>query len=633
MLRSFGRPLALAALFALALAPQVDAAATPEADKVIRRYVDATGGPAAFAAEGSLYTRARLTGFGFSGSLETWSVRPDKHYARTELGPFKLSEGSDGRTAWRTDPTTGRVVTLTDQDLAESLASTWYELERWAEADGGGGTITVTGHEKDAKGTYTVLTMVPPGGGTLKPRRYWFSDATGLLARIEAPRDQNQIATDFSDWRRAAGRLRAFVNESGISNMPANRMTSTADSFAVNVRTEGLAFQAPLPEGVSTVRWRGASGALKLPFDYAARHVWLRASVNGAPPADFLFDTGATISVLDSTYAASIGLKGEGFMQAQGAGAAGSASFVTLDSIAVHGPGGSGVSIAHPKLAIMSVAPAFGAYFWHDLAGVLGYDFISRFVVTIDYDHAVLELHDPATYAYAGKEQPLPMVMNGVVPGVTATIDGTYTGVFRMDVGSSSTVDIHGPFASKHGLEDKLVGARDVEGVGFGGHFTTRYGRLSRMAIGPYAWDAPMVSVARAAEGAFASEEFAGNIGNRVLERFTVTLDYDHRRIWLEPGERFASRDALSRSGMLVGRAGGKVVALSVLPGSPAHAAGIRDDDELVSVQGKPAGEWTLSALDAVLEQGEIGSRVKIEVLRDGKKKSKHTVTLREMLP
>ena len=265
MLRSFGRPLALAALFALALVPQVDAAATPEADKVIRRYVNATGGAAAFAAEGSLYTRARLTGFGFSGSLETWSVRPDKHYARTELGPFKLSEGSDGRTAWRTDPTTGRVVTLTDQDLAEALASTWYELERWAEPDNGGGTITVTGHEKDAKGTYTVLTMVPPGGETLKPRRMWFSDATGLLARIEAPRDQNQIATDFSDWRQAAGRLRSFVNESGISNMPANRMTSTADSFAVNVPTEGLAFQAPLPVGLSTVRWRGANGVLTLP--------------------------------------------------------------------------------------------------------------------------------------------------------------------------------------------------------------------------------------------------------------------------------------------------------------------------------------------------------------------------------
>ena len=28
-----------------------------------------------------------------------------------------------------------------------------------------------------------------------------------------------------------------------------------------------------------------------------------------------------------------------------------------------------------------------------------------------------------------------------------------------------------------------------------------------------------------------------------------------------------------------------------------------------------------------------IGERVKIEVLRDGKKKSKHTITLREMLP
>ncbi len=633
MLRSIGRPLALATLFALALVPQAGAATTPEADQVIRRYVDATGGAAAFAAESSLYTRAKLGGFGFSGTIETWSVRPDLHYARTELGPFKLSEGSRGRTAWRTDPTTGRVVTLTDQDLTEALASNWFELERWAEPGHGGGTITVAGREKDDKGTYTVLAMQAPGAEALKPRRLWFFDATGLLARMEAPRDQNQIATDFSDWRKAGGRLRAHVNESGISNMPANRLRSVADSFATNVSTAGLAFDPPLPVGVSTVRWRGANGVLKLPFDYAARHVWLRASVNGAPPADFLFDTGATISVLDSTYAASIGLKGEGFMQAQGAGAAGSASFVTLDSIAVHGPGEAGVSIAGAKLAIMSVAPAFSAYFWNEMAGVLGYDFISRFVVTIDYDQGVLELHDPATFAYAGKEQPLPMVMNGVVPGVTATIDGAYTGVFRVDVGSSSTVDIHGPFASRHGLEDKLVGARDVEGVGFGGHFTTRYGRLSRMAIGPYAWDAPMVSVARAAEGAFASEEFAGNIGNRVLERFKVTLDYDHRRIYLEPGSRFGSRDALSRSGMLVGREGGKVLALSVLPGSPAHAAGLRDGDELVRVEGRPAASYTLSQLDALLEQGADGSRVKIESLRDGKKKSKHTITLREMLP
>lgn len=630
----------LAAALALAVVPRVHASATPEAARVIGRYVDATGGAAALASERSLYTRSQLSGFGFSGTMEMWSVRPDRHFARTKLGPFELSEGMNGARAWRTDPTTGRHVTLTDQDLLEATVSTWFGLERWADPGEGGGNAKVFAENRDSTGDYVILEVAAPGAEKLKPRRLWFDKATGLLRRMETARDQSWMVSDLSGWRMVAGRMRSFVNETGISSMPANRLRSVADSFAVNVPTEGLAFDPPPPaqaaEGGGTasaaVRWLGAKGALAMPFEYAARHVWLRASVNGAPPEDFLFDTGATVTVLDSTYAAKLGLKGEGYMQAQGAGAAGSASFATLDSFTVHGPDGAGVALTGVKVAIMSVAPTFRPYFWRDMAGVLGYDFISRFVVTLDYDRGVITLSDPASFAYAGKGQALPMVMNGVVPGVMGRIDDQYEGLFRVDVGSSSTVDLHAPFANQHGLEGKLVGARDVAGAGFGGTFSTRLGRLSRMSLGPFAWDAPMVSVSRATEGAFASEEFAGNVGNRVLERFTVTFDYDHRRIWLEPGERYHERDAFSRSGLLLGRADGVVSALSVLEDSPAARAGLREGDVIERVQGRRAAEWSLAKLDALLEQSADGTRVKVEVSRQGRR-SRHTVVLTEMLP
>ena len=639
MSRFAWRPWVLAALLALATTPRVHAAVTPEAAAVIRRYVDATGGAAAFAAERTLYTRARLSGFGFDGVMETWSVKPDRHYARTKLGPFELAEGTNGSRAWRTDPTTGRVVTLTDQDLLEATVSTWFELERWAEPGAGGGDVKVFAENRDSTGDWVILAVTAPGAEKLKARKLWFSKATGLLGRMETARDQSWMTSDLSGWRVAAGRQRSFVNETGISSMPANRLRSVADSFAVDVPIAGIAFDPPAPPPVAAgatapggVQWLGANGALAMPFEYAARHVFLRASVNGAPPEDFLFDTGATVTVLDSTYAAKLGLKGEGFMQAQGAGASGSASFATLDSLTVHGPNGSGVALTGVKVAIMSVAPTFRPFFWRDMAGVLGYDFISRFVVTVDYDRGVLTLCDPATFAYTGKGQALPMVMNGVVPGVTGRIDGEYEGLFRIDVGSSSTVDIHAPFANAHGLEGKLVGGRDVAGAGFGGTFTTRLGRLSRMSLGPYSWEAPMVSVSRATEGAFASEEFAGNVGNRVLERFTVTFDYDHRRLWLEPGARYRTRDTFSLSGLLVGREDGVVSALSVLSGSPAARAGVREGDVIERVQGRPAADWSLAALDALLERSSAGTCVKLEVSRDGRR-SKHTLVLQEMLP
>jgi hypothetical protein len=619
--------LALAVLFAAPARSEI----TPEAAKVVARYVEATGGAAGLAAEQTTYTRAVVKAFGFTGLVETWSARPDRHYSRTELGPFRLAEGSDGTTSWRTDPTTGRVVKLADRDLVEANVSTWFELERWSDPDQGGGSVTVAGREKDSTGTYTVLAIAAPASEGLKPRRLWFADATGLLVRTEAPHDQSWVSTTFSDWRRAAGRLRPFVSETGISSMPANRMRAEVDSIAVNVSVAGVAFSLPDSGGGNALRWLRTEGAAVLPFDYSARHVWLRASIDGGPDQDFLFDTGASVTVLDSAFAAAQGIATEGRMQAAGAGASGSAAFAKLASLEVRAPDGDGVELSDVRVAVLSVNPMFAPFFWREMAGIIGYDFISRFVVTIDYDRGVLVLRDPRTFRYSGTEAPLTMVMNGVVPGLTATLDGKYEGVFRLDVGSSSTVDVHTPFARKHNLAKRLHDPRAVSGAGFGGQFTSELGRMKSMSIGPYSWRDPMVSVADATEGAFASEEFAGNIGNRILERFRVTLDYDGRHVWLEPGARYHERDSFTRAGALLVREEGRVTARSVLQGSPAERAGLREGDEVTAVDGRPIAAWKLRELEDLFERGANGRKVALEVQRDGAPRSL-VMTLKEML-
>src|SRR5262249_33518460 len=110
-------PVALALGLACWLSPsaaRAAAASAPPSDVagVIRRYLEVTGGAAAFAAESTSYTHAKLYAFGFEGSFSSWSARPARRYSRTELGPFKLSEGVNGTTAWRTDPTTGVIRPL-----------------------------------------------------------------------------------------------------------------------------------------------------------------------------------------------------------------------------------------------------------------------------------------------------------------------------------------------------------------------------------------------------------------------------------------------------------------------------------------------------------------------------------------
>jgi hypothetical protein len=265
------------------------------------------------------------------------------------------------------------------------------------------------------------------------------------------------------------------------------------------------------------------------------------------------------------------------------------------------------------------------------MAGVIGYDVISRFVVTIDYDDSVLVLHDPDTYRYSGTEKPLPMVMNGTVPALKGTFDGVDEGLFRLDVGSSSTVDVHTPFANQKGLRHRMPRTQEVDGVGFGGSFTTILGRLRSMSLGPYEWDDPIVSVSTSNEGAFASEDFAGNIGNRILERFKVTFDYKNRTVTLEPGRRYGDRDRLTRSGLLLTRTNGVVRVGSMLPGSPAAHAGLLDGDEVRSLDGRPIADWDLPEVSALLDDGEDGRKV-LMVVRRGDREIKVKFRLADVI-
>src|SRR5262245_45942021 len=72
-------PSLLLPLIALAIgapAPVSHATITPDAAKVVDRYVAAIGGRAAVAAQQSLHIKTTITAFGFKGSIESWVQRP-----------------------------------------------------------------------------------------------------------------------------------------------------------------------------------------------------------------------------------------------------------------------------------------------------------------------------------------------------------------------------------------------------------------------------------------------------------------------------------------------------------------------------------------------------------------------------
>jgi hypothetical protein len=289
------------------------------------------------------------------------------------------------------------------------------------------------------------------------------------------------------------------------------------------------------------------------------------------------------------------------------------------------------VNLPAHKVAVLGVNGFLEPFFWRPCAGVLGYDFISRFVMTVNFDEHRLILDDPATFHYEGKGQPVPLEMAGNIPVIEAALDDTLRGRFRLDVGSSSATDLHGPFVERHRLMERTDRRLTVLGGGFGGTFSSDLTRMHTMAIGPFSWDRPLVSLSHATAGGFASEDYAGNIGNLVLERFVVTFDYERRRVYLEPGRSFDRPDHFSLAGVQLARENGLVVALQVLPGSAAADAGIASGDEVRKLDGKPIEQWSIDAITRLFEDGRPGEKHTIEVVRSGKKK-KLTLVLRELI-
>ncbi len=614
---------ALRALRALVLvlaaslaAAHAHAEITPEAAKVVDRVVQTLGGRAAVDAIRSTHAKASATAFGLTGTTDLWARAPQRRATRTVLGPFTILEGFDGTSAWRTDPGSGEPVALDGKDLEEAKGSAYFENDRWLTPDQGGGHVTLVGSEKDSAGTYTVIEAVPPVG---RSRRFYVNTKTGLVDRATAQRDQLTLITNYSDYRLVSGRKFPFRQLTRITDMPANDLLIVVDSMFVNEELPDNRFMLPGSGSGSPPRFLKTPGVARIPMEYAVNHVWLKASVNGGPAVDFLYDTGASITVIDSTYAASIGLGTQGRLQGQGAGATGAAAFAELASLEIKGPDGDGVEVRDTRVAVLAVNTFLAPFFWRNCAGIVGYDFIQRFVNEIHFDEQRLTLYDPVGFKYQGKGSAIPFTLASTVPVIALKIDGAYEGEFRVDVGSGSTVDLHGPFVAQFGLADKLASKVEVVGGGFGGTFKTLLGRMKKIEVGPYSWANPVVSMSQATSGAFASSDYAGNIGNQFLARFTCTLDYERRVLYLEPAKDYAKPDRFSLSGCQLARFGQEVKAMQVLPKSPAALAGLREGDEVTAMDGKPILSYTAEDISRIFERGQPGRSVDLAIVRDGK--------------
>jgi hypothetical protein len=360
-----------------------------------------------------------------------------------------------------------------------------------------------------------------------------------------------------------------------------------------------------------------------VPFTFSDGHIFVDAAVDGHGPYRFAIDTGAGDTLAADVAATlrlrtgrpfTIGGTGEGTIEARSA---------RLASLRV-----GSAEIDDSAATVFGFDELRNVEGIANFDGLIGHELFERYVVRIDYAAQTVTLSDPATYV-PGPGIVVPFTLAGTTPVVEGSVDGI-PGRFTIDTGDRGALSLTRPFVAAHHLEKRYSPAVEaIAGWGIGGPLRAVLTRVGELRFGTIAIERPVTRLTEARHGFFTSTELAGNIGNGVLERFTVTFDYRRREMSFEP-RRAAPDYVADRSGMWVIRTNAGVAVVDVASGTPAAQAGVSAGDVIVRVDGDPASDLSLADLRARF-RGDPGTVVVLRIKRTGTERDA-TVVLRDLL-
>ncbi|MEM7350406.1 MAG: PDZ domain-containing protein [Acidobacteriota bacterium] len=389
---------------------------------------------------------------------------------------------------------------------------------------------------------------------------------------------------------------------------------------------------AEIRPGAKVVGSKAPTVVARVPFELVNRKILLPVRINGSAVYDFVLDTGSPVMLLSAPeLAPAMRLASGGRLTLKGAGRGESpeafeAAGATVSLEATEGR----VDLTEQRVLILAENPQFGAYLGVRSYGIIGRGLFARYVVEIDFDRQQLVLYEPASYAYRGPGEVVPIRLQGGHPHCDAIVE-LASGVRRtidvvIDSGAGSALTlIENP---EHGLVAPAGTEVRRLGRGLNGEIHGAFTRLPRLQLGDLEIRDVVTAFAERRSGIAPGAQ--ANLGADVLRRFRVIFDYPQRQMILEPGETFGRPFDIDMSGMLL-RAEGptldQLIIEQVREGSPAALVGVEPGDRLLALDGR---EVTLEQAAQLLRQRD-GFRVPLTLDRAGETLEKQITLKRDV--
>jgi hypothetical protein len=327
----------------------------------------------------------------------------------------------------------------------------------------------------------------------------------------------------------------------------------------------------------------------------------------------FILDTGSGGISLDSSTAAYFGLKPEpSSRMIRGIGGIKQVSFLYKRTLRLPGITIDSLNFHVNDYDILSTV------YGEKIDGIIGYAVFSRYIIKLNYDSSHIEFWSKGTLKYPrGGFMMRPTINTLPVHAARVKDAAIINSRFLIDLGAGLNVMLSADFIKDSMLMHKKRKYFIKEAEGMGGKVDMKVSVIKEFKLGPYKFHKVPIYIFTDQYNVTSYPYLGGLIGNDLLRRFNVIINYEKREFYLVPNSHFNDAFDYSYSGIELYYINGEITLGDVAKGSPAEAAGLMENDVVVAINKNFSGN--MQQYKAALQNA--GDRLKIIIRRNGELK------------
>jgi predicted aspartyl protease len=247
--------------------------------------------------------------------------------------------------------------------------------------------------------------------------------------------------------------------------------------------------------------------------------------------------------------------------------------------------------------------------------GIIGYSFFSRYIVHINYDSARIYVYTKGTIKYPkGGHLLKPVIASLPIQSASVRDAENINARFYFDTGAGLCMLLSSDFVNDSSVFDPKRKFYATQAQGLGGKANMKLTTLREVRVGPYRFRRVPTYVFDDDYNVTSYPNLGGLLGNDILRRFNVTLNYDRREIYLLPNSHYRDQFDYSYTGLGIYWTEGEIRIGDVMAESPADKAGLKLDDVVIAVNNNFSNN--IQIYKNILQS--VGEKVKVIIKRNG---------------